>query len=54
MNEKITLKDKSFVKMFSFLVVLVMVVFCSSNALAQIQVRLNLTPEFITVHNMED
>ena len=45
MNEKITLKDKSFVKMFSFLVVLVMVVFCSSNALAQIQVRLNLTPD---------
>lgn len=45
MNEKITLKNKSFTKMFSFLVVLVMVAFCSSSALAQIQVRLNLTPD---------
>ncbi|MEA4967325.1 MAG: YDG domain-containing protein, partial [Bacteroidaceae bacterium] len=45
MNEKITLKNKSFMKMFSFLVVLVMVVFCSTTALAQIQVRLNLTPD---------
>ena len=32
-------------KMFSFLVVLVMVAFCSSSALAQTQVRLNLTPD---------
>jgi len=45
MNEKITLKNKSFMKMFSFLVVLVMVAFCSSSALAQTQVRLNLTPD---------
>ena len=45
MNEKITLKNNSFMKMFSFLVVLVMVVFCSTTALAQIQVRLNLTPD---------
>ncbi|MDD4684167.1 MAG: YDG domain-containing protein [Bacteroidales bacterium] len=45
MNEKITLKNKSFTKMFSFLVVLIMVAFCSSSALAQIQVRLNLTPD---------
>ncbi|MFA6199779.1 MAG: YDG domain-containing protein, partial [Bacteroidales bacterium] len=45
MNEKIILKNKSFTKMFSFLVVLVMLAFCSSSALAQIQVRLNLTPD---------
>ena len=44
MNKKIILKNKSFTKMFSFLVVLVMVAFCSSSVLAEtIHVRLNLS-----------
>ena len=45
MNKKIILKNKNFARMFSSLVVLVLLVFSSISTFAQIQVRLNLTPD---------